>query len=69
MHNSTNENEIVGVENKQCEEVVDIRAIRKSNLPYIFIWIVYYAWIIVFTTWWTSSQVTEIILSSGLRSL
>lgn len=69
MHNSTNENEIVGVENKQCEEVVDIRAIRKSNLPYIFIWIVYYAWIIVFTTWWTSSQVTEIILSSGLRSV
>lgn len=49
--------------------VVNIRAIRKTNLPYIFIWIVYYAWVIVFTTWWTASPVTENILSSQLRML
>lgn len=59
----------VGEEDKSLESVVDIRAIRKKNLPYIFIWIVYYAWVIVFTTWWTASPVTENVLSEGLRSI
>ena len=49
--------------------VIDIKAIRKSNLPYIFIWIIYYAWVIVFTTWWTAATVTESVLSAGARSI
>jgi len=69
MSNSSKNRDILGAENKHRGNVIDIRAIRKSNLPYIFIWVIYYAWIIVFTTWWTASPVTENILSSGLRSL
>lgn len=49
--------------------VVNIKALRKSNLPYIFIWILYYAWVIAFTTWWTASPVTETVFSTGLRSM
>ena len=63
-----NYNKLVS-EEKRLENVVNIKALRKSNLPYIFIWIVYYAWVIIFTTWWTASPVTENIMSSGLRSL
>lgn len=69
MHSSTNNTEIMVAENKNRENVVDIRAIRRSNWPYIFIWIIYYAWVIVFTTWWTASPVTENILSSNVRML
>ena len=69
MGNSSKNRDIFVTENKGPENVIDIRAIRKSNLPYIFIWIIYYAWVIVFTTWWTASPITENILSSGLRSL
>jgi DNA-binding CsgD family transcriptional regulator len=49
--------------------VVNIKAFRKRNIPYIFIWILYYAWVIAFTTWWTASPVTETVFSTGLRSL
>lgn len=49
--------------------VLDIRGIWKQNLPYIFIWIVYYAWVIVFSTWWTSSPLTETIFGTGQRTM
>ena len=26
--------------------------IKKKNIPYMVTWIIYYAWVIVFTTWW-----------------
>ena len=44
-------------------------ALRRSSLPYIFIWILYYAWVVAFTTWWTASPVTEMVFSTGLRSM
>lgn len=68
MRRSVKNSDILGTGDKCLENVTNIRAIRKSNLPYIFIWIIYYAWVIIFTTWWTASPVTENILSSGLRS-
>ena len=39
---------------EQSRSVINIHAIKKQNLPYIFIWVVYYAWVIAFTTWWTT---------------
>lgn len=41
------------------DNVINIKGFRKLNLPYIFIWIVYYAWVIVFSTWWTLSPSAE----------
>lgn len=49
--------------------VINIKSIRKQNIPYIFIWIVYYAWVIAFTTWWTASPTTEEIFNSNARSI
>ena len=34
--------------------VINLRSMKKQNLPYIMIWIIYYAWVISYTTWWTS---------------
>lgn len=49
--------------------VVSLKGFRKYNLPYVFMWIIYYAWIVSFTTWWTASPLTEIFFSTELRSL
>lgn len=59
----------VGTSKAFHNNVVNIRALRRSNLPYLFIWILYYAWVIAFTTWWTASPVTEMVFSTGLRSM
>lgn len=69
MRSSVKNVDITGTENTRRGSVVDFKAIRKSNLPYIIIWIIYYAWVIIFTTWWTASPVTEKVLSSGIRSM
>jgi DNA-binding CsgD family transcriptional regulator len=50
-------------------KVVNHNRIRKQNYPYIFIWIVYYAWIIVFTTWWTASPQADIVLGIKNRTI
>lgn len=49
--------------------VVSIKGLQRHNLPYIFIWIIYYAWVISFATWWTASPLTENVFSTELRSL
>lgn len=49
--------------------VVRVKGLRRQNLPYIFIWIIYYAWVISFATWWTASPLTENVFSTELRSL
>jgi uncharacterized protein YhhL (DUF1145 family) len=61
-------------EQKQVEDtinynVVNYKWLRKQNLPYIFIWVAYYAWNIVFATWWTASPLTENVFSTQLREL
>ncbi len=50
-------------------KVLDIRGVWKQNLPYIFIWIVYYAWVVVFSTWWTASPLTETVFGTERRAL
>lgn len=47
--------------------VVDIRGLMKQNFPYIFVWVVYYAWVVSFATWWTASPLTESVFGSNLR--
>lgn len=69
MYSSKNKSNELGAGDICLGNVVNISAIRKSNLPYVFIWIIYYAWVIVFTTWWTAAPVTENVLSSGARSI
>jgi len=49
--------------------VVSPKGLKKHNLPYIFIWIIYYAWVIAFATWWTASPLTENAFGSQIRSL
>lgn len=50
------------------QNVTDIRYIKKENLPYIIAWIVYYAWVIFFTTWWTASPFKEAVNGTHIRS-
>lgn len=50
------------------EKVTNIKNIRRENWPYIMIWIVYYAWVIVFTTWWTASPLTDQVYGTNIRN-
>lgn len=43
--------------------------INKYKIQYIITWIVYYAWVIVFTTWWTSSPITDTLMGNNSRLL
>lgn len=49
--------------------VVNISGLKKRNFPYFFIWILYYAWVVAFATWWTASPLTENVFSTQLRGL
>ncbi len=40
-----------------------------GHRPYIFIWVVYYAWVVAFTTWWNASPLQTAALNPALRSL
>ncbi len=51
------------------DNVINIKGLRKQNTPYFLIWIVYYAWVVAFATWWTASPLTENVFGTGLRSL
>lgn len=53
----------------EIDRVVSIKGLQKHNLPYIFIWVIYYAWVVSFATWWTASPLTENVFSTELRSL
>jgi len=48
-------------------KVTNIKNISKKNLPYIITWILYYAWVIVFTTWWTASPLTDEVYGTDSR--
>jgi len=48
-------------------KVTNIKNITKKNLPYIITWIIYYAWVIVFTTWWTASPLTDEVYGTDSR--
>ncbi len=52
-----------------ADRVENIRNVRLNNLPYLIIWVVYYAWVIAFATWWTAAPRGDAALTGGLRSL
>ena len=60
------------IENKSFagrNHVVSPKGLKKQNLPYIVIWILYYAWVVTFATWWTASPLTENAFGTDLRSI
>jgi len=54
---------------KKQFSVTNLKNVRKQNWPYITTWILYYAWVIVFTTWWVASPITDSLLGTGSRVL
>jgi DNA-binding CsgD family transcriptional regulator len=53
----------------ESHNVINFKGLRQSSLPYLLIWVIYYAWVILFTTWWTASPLTDHIFSSSMRSM
>lgn len=51
------------------DNVTNIKLIRKNNYPYVFIWIIYYAWVVVFTTWWTASPIIDYYYGTEIRNI
>lgn len=49
--------------------VVSPKGLKNHNLPHILIWMIYYAWVIVFSTWWTASPLTENVFDANFRSI
>ncbi len=53
----------------KIHSLISFRNIRRQNLPYIAVWILYYAWVIVFTTWWTASPLTDGVYGTETRTM
>lgn len=51
------------------ENVVKLKGLRRRSLPYLLIWILYYAWVVAFATWWTAPPLHETVLGTQLRSV
>lgn len=51
------------------DNVAHPKGFKKQNLPYVFIWVIYYAWVIAFATWWTASPLTDNAFGSQIRNL
>lgn len=49
------------------DKVTSLKNIRRRNMPYIITWILYYAWIGAFMTWWTASPMTDQIYGTDSR--
>lgn len=43
--------------------------VSSPNIPYILAWIIYYAWVIVYTSWWTASPLTNTIYHTDVRMI
>ena len=56
----------MGVDVKK-NNIMYLGNVSPKNLPYILTWIVYYAWVIVYTTWWTASPLTIAIYHTDVR--
>ncbi|MPL99639.1 hypothetical protein SDC9_45857 [bioreactor metagenome] len=51
------------------DNVVHPRGLRRENAPYLVMWILYYAWVVAFATWWTASPVADSVFDIQIRSL
>ncbi len=43
--------------------------LRRENAPYLTVWVLYYAWVIAFATWWTASPLSDSAFKTDIRSL
>jgi hypothetical protein len=50
------------------DNVVHPSGLRRKNALYLVIWILYYAWVVAFTTWWTASPVLDSSYDTQIRS-
>ncbi len=51
------------------DNVVHPNGLGRKNVPYLAMWILYYAWVIAFASWWTSSPVLDSSFDTQIRSI
>ena len=51
------------------KRVVAVEGLTPKNAPYLLIWVLYYAWVIVFTTWWTAVPSSAQTYTADIRSV
>lgn len=51
------------------ENVVHPNGFRRKNTPYLVVWILYYAWVVAFATWWTASPGLDSAFDTNIRSV
>jgi len=51
------------------DNVVHPCGLRRKNLSYIMGWCFYYAWVMVFATWWAASPATDLVFDTEIRIL
>ena len=53
----------------KCSELIHMANVNRKAWPYLTTWIIYYAWVIVFTTWWTASPITDEVYGTDIRAM
>ncbi|MEA4920345.1 MAG: helix-turn-helix transcriptional regulator [Clostridiaceae bacterium] len=51
------------------DNVVHPNGLRRKNAAYLAVWILYYAWVVAFATWWTASPVLDSAFDTQIRSV
>ncbi|MEA4950747.1 MAG: hypothetical protein VB068_14055, partial [Petrimonas sp.] len=51
------------------DNVVHPNGLRRKNASYLVLWILYYAWVVAFATWWTSSPGLDSVFDTHIRSI
>ncbi len=54
---------------QEGSRAANIKAFRKSSLPYFWVWMFYYAWVVAFSTWWTATPATQNVFGEQIRSM
>ena len=50
-------------------QALSLKSLSRQHAPYLVIWILYYAWVVAFATWWTASPYSDSAFNTELRSL
>ncbi len=59
----------IGPSKNFVSSLIRVKNIDRRNWPYLVTWIIYYAWVIVFTTWWTASPQTDAAFGTDVRTI
>ena len=51
------------------DNVVHPNGLRQKNAPYLIVWILYYAWVVAFATWWTASPFLDSSFDTQIRNV